>query len=83
MPKALFLVPGYGSQGGAASDAIRGFAPGPNGLEGGIVNSSRAILFSGDGNTDDTARWEKAVDAALAAAVDDLGQAIQTTVQPG
>ena len=77
VPKALFLVPGYGSQGGAARDSIRGFAPGPNGLEGGIVNSSRAILFPSDGNTDDAAAWEKAVDAAIGAAVDELGEAIR------
>ena len=77
LPKALFLVPGYGSQGGAARDSVRGFAPGPNGLEGGIVNSSRAILFPSDGNTDDAAAWEKAVDAAIGAAVDELGEAIR------
>ena len=45
LPRALFLVPGYGAQGGSAADALRGFVPGPKGLEGGIVNSSRGILF--------------------------------------
>ncbi len=77
LPKALFLVPGYGSQGGGASDSIRGFTPGPNGLEGGVVNSSRAILFPSDGNTDDAAVWEKALDAAISHAVDELGEAVQ------
>ncbi len=77
LPKALFLVPGYGSQGGGARDSIRGFAPGPNGLEGGIVSSSRAILFPADGKTDDAGAWEKAVDAAIARATDELGEAIQ------
>lgn len=77
LPKALFLVPGYGSQGGGAHDSIRGFTPGPNGLEGGIVSSSRAILFPKDGNTDDASVWEKAVDAAIAVAVSELGEAVQ------
>jgi orotidine-5'-phosphate decarboxylase len=76
LPKSLFLVPGYGSQGGAAGDAVRGFVPGPMGLEGGIVNSSRAILFPGDGNTDDAAQWESAIDRALDSAVTELGEAV-------
>ena len=77
LPKALFLVPGYGSQGGGARDSLRGFTRGPNGLEGGVVSSSRAILFPKDGNTDDGAAWEKAVDAAVALAVSELGEAVQ------
>ena len=76
LPKSLFLVPGYGSQGGAARDAVRGFVAGPRGLEGGIVNSSRAILFPGDGNTDDAAQWEHAFETALATAVEELGAAV-------
>ena len=40
-----FLIPGYGAQGGGADDAVRTFVAGPNGPEGGIVNSSRAVLF--------------------------------------
>ena len=77
LPKALFLVPGYGSQGGAARDAVRGFVAGPEGLEGGIVNSSRAILFPGDGNTDDAAQWENAIDGALRTAVGELSEAVR------
>lgn len=45
LPRALFLVPGYGAQGASAEAALQGFVPGPKGLEGGIVNSSRGILF--------------------------------------
>jgi len=41
MPNAMFLIPGYGAQGGKAEDAARGFI---NGGKSAIVNSSRAII---------------------------------------
>lgn len=41
MPHTLFLVPGYGAQGGGAKDVAKAFDE--NGL-GAIVNSSRAVL---------------------------------------
>jgi len=79
LPKALFLVPGYGAQGAMASAAVESFVPGPNGREGGIVNSSRAILFP-DSSKDagHALDWESALDAALSAAIDELGTAIQS-----
>lgn len=43
MPKAYFLIPGYGAQGGKAEDIAKGFNP--DGL-GGIVNSSRGIIYA-------------------------------------
>lgn len=43
MPKSIFLVPGYGAQGGGADDAIHCFNS--DGL-GAIVNSSRGVIFS-------------------------------------
>jgi hypothetical protein len=47
-------------------------------LEGGIVNSSRGILFPKAGETAKTAaEWEKAVDAAITQATDELGAAIR------
>ena len=76
LPHALFLVPGFGAQGGGARDALRGFVPGPDGLEGGVVNSSRGVLFPDAGATDDASVWESAVDAALDAAVSQLGEAV-------
>lgn len=48
LPHALFLVPGYGAQGAAVQDAVAGFSPRAEvggALEGGLINSSRAILF--------------------------------------
>lgn len=76
LPKSLFLVPGYGAQGGQATDAVRGFVPGPNGLEGGIVSSSRGILFPEGSDTDDDEVWEQAIDGALDRAIDELGAAV-------
>jgi orotidine-5'-phosphate decarboxylase len=72
LPNALFLVPGFGAQGASAAESVRSFQPGPAGLEGGIVNSSRAILFPavhGD-------RWEAGFEAALGEAIDRLGEAV-------
>ncbi len=77
LPSALFLVPGYGAQGASAGDAVSGFKPGPEGLEGGIVNSSRAILFPAAGaSTTDAQVWESALDEALQRAIDELAEAI-------
>ena len=76
-PNSLFLVPGYGRQGGSADDAVRSFVPGPRGLEGGLVNSSRALLFPDDAaDATDLRRWERAVDDALDLAIDELGEAV-------
>lgn len=41
MPKAMFLVPGYGAQGGGADDVKHGFDSNGNGA---IVNSSRGLM---------------------------------------
>jgi orotidine-5'-phosphate decarboxylase len=78
LPRALFLVPGYGAQGGSAAAAVEGFVPGPKGREGGIVNSSRGILFpEAAKGTNEAKVWEQAIDAALDQAIDELGSAIQ------
>jgi orotidine-5'-phosphate decarboxylase len=42
MPKTIFLVPGYGSQGGTGKDVVPAFHP--NGM-GAIVNASRSITY--------------------------------------
>jgi orotidine-5'-phosphate decarboxylase len=78
LPRALFLVPGYGAQGASAAAATEGFVPGPKGLEGGIVNSSRGILFpEGAREASDAGAWEAALDGALDRAIDELGEAIR------
>ncbi|MGI9431768.1 MAG: orotidine-5'-phosphate decarboxylase [Myxococcota bacterium] len=74
-PDALFLVPGYGAQGGTGEAAVAGFVRGPTGrLEGGVVNSARGLHFPASSG-DDAASWERAVDGALDRAISELGEA--------
>jgi orotidine-5'-phosphate decarboxylase len=81
LPKSLYLVPGYGAQGGAALDAVAGFVAGPVGLEGGVVSSSRGILYPKAGAfADDFASWREILDANLDAAIIDLRQASASDV---
>ena len=77
LPGALFLVPGYGAQGGSARDAVCGFVPGPAGLEGGVVSSSRGVLFPTAGETANRITWEKAIDTALTVAKEALAEVIR------
>jgi orotidine-5'-phosphate decarboxylase len=44
MPRAPFLLPGIGAQGGTVSGLAPAFAPGPGG---GLVSASRSILYAG------------------------------------
>ncbi len=76
LPNVPFLIPGYGAQGGGADDAVRSFVAGPNGPEGGIVNSSRAVLFPADGETENAKTWEAAIDGAVDQAVNGLREAL-------
>ncbi len=55
MPDTIFLVPGYGAQGGSAADALAGLRPDGRGC---VVNSSRGIIGA----------WEKAKASDWAAA---------------
>ncbi len=63
MPHCLFLIPGYGAQGGTAEDIKAGFIPDGTGA---IVNASRSVIFASSGSD-----WQqKAADAAAAMAAD-------------
>ena len=71
LPGVIFLVPGYGAQGGTAADVAPAFDE--NGL-GAIVNSSRGLTFayqrpefSRFGND-----WQGAIQAAVVGMVEDL-----------
>lgn len=81
LPRAPFLVPGYGAQGGRAEDAVRGFVAGPDGrLEGGLVNASRAVLFpAAAAEATGVADWERAIDAAVDHAVGELSAAVEAS----
>jgi len=65
-PEVLFLIPGFGVQGGSA--AAIGAAFREDGL-GAIVNSSRGIIFA---YQPDEPRWEQAVETATRQAIDAL-----------
>lgn len=66
VPEVVFLIPGYGAQGGSAADTAAGFRV--DGL-GAIVNSSRGIIASFDPSAPD---WEAAVAAATRRTIADL-----------
>jgi orotidine-5'-phosphate decarboxylase len=72
---ALFLVPGYGAQGGGAADALAGFKRAGNRLEGGVVNASRSVTFP-DGADSAVTRteWTAIVEAAIDEAQADLSK---------
>jgi orotidine-5'-phosphate decarboxylase len=60
MPDSIFLVPGYGAQGGTAEDALAGIRPDGRGV---IINSSRGII--GAWQKPRTLDWKGAARAAL------------------
>jgi orotidine-5'-phosphate decarboxylase len=77
LPASLFLVPGYGAQGASARDAVAGFVAGPNGRrEGGVVSSSRAVLFPSAAARYDAGSWERATAGADERAAGELAEAV-------
>jgi orotidine-5'-phosphate decarboxylase len=72
LPQTLFLVPGYGAQGGTAADVARAFKPDGTGA---IINSSRAILQAHKNPKYAGMPWEKAVEAAVLATKADIATA--------
>lgn len=72
MPQTLFLIPGFGAQGGTASDVAGGFDS--RGL-GAIVNSSRAIIFAHESKLYShlpPGNWQRAVESATHEAIAQL-----------
>jgi orotidine-5'-phosphate decarboxylase len=81
LPKSLFLVPGYGAQGGVARDALAGLVTGPHGPEGGVISSSRGILYpNGDSKAANLDAWRALFDANLDMAIEDLRLASKSVV---
>lgn len=73
LPKALFLVPGFGAQGGGRDDALAGFVDGPEGLEGGVVNASRGLSFPAEAaDSRSASQWGQAIDQAIDNAITTL-----------
>ncbi|KJS37143.1 MAG: orotidine 5-phosphate decarboxylase [Hyphomonas sp. BRH_c22] len=72
-PSCLFLVPGYGTQGSGAQDALAGFVRRGNHLEGGVVNAARSVNFPpGAAEARDLAEWQSAIAGAIDSAQADL-----------
>ena len=67
MPGQIFLIPGYGAQGGTAEDLKSAFY---ENARGGIVNSSRGILFAFEEYNDSEHFAERAGEAARIAKED-------------
>ena len=73
MPNAWILIPGYGAQGGSASDVVHGMDS--QGL-GAIVNSSRGIIFAYENAKYASAStWQSAVENATQDMMDALRDA--------
>jgi orotidine-5'-phosphate decarboxylase len=76
LPDSLFLVPGYGAQGAKIEDALSGFVTRGGLREGGMVSSSRGILF-GKGPTEPTrSAWHSGFAERLDAAVREVSRAV-------
>ena len=70
MPNAWILIPGYGAQGGSASDVLHGLDD--RGL-GAIVNNSRGIIFAYENARYASAKsWQSAVESATQDMIDAL-----------
>ena len=70
LPDTLFLVPGFGAQGGADLTAFFD-KDGDGSRSGAVVNSSRGIIFAGEGSDN----WQSAVHAAAKQAVETIERA--------
>ena len=67
LPSAPFLVPGFGAQGADAEMATTGLLRGASGWEGGIVNSTRGLIFpKAAANATNLADWHDAIDNTIA-----------------
>ncbi len=73
MPHTLFLVPGFGSQGGTARDVAAAFDAAGRGA---VVNNSRGIIFAHAlkpySERFGAARWQEAVEAATRDMIEQL-----------
>ena len=67
MPNVIFLIPGFGAQGGSAADVAGGLDE--NGL-GGVINSSRGIIFAYEKpEFESIVNWQDAVSLATDMAI--------------
>jgi orotidine-5'-phosphate decarboxylase len=64
MPRAVFLLPGVGAQGGKPEDLAAAFTPGPASA---LVSASRSVIYASGG-----ADWQEAAAAEAARLADEL-----------
>ena len=70
MPQTLFLVPGYGAQGGGVDDVLPAFNDDGRGA---IITASRSVIYAFDDAAGAT--WTDAVATAARQLADDIGSA--------
>ena len=70
MPQQIFLVPGYGAQGGGANDVLPCFKTDGTGA---IVTASRSVIYA---FKPDDPKWQEAVADAAARFADEIGRAV-------
>jgi len=76
MPQQLFLVPGYGAQGGTAADAAASFKADGTGA---IVNASRSVIFAYNEKQYAGTDWKHAIESAAKAFAKDIATAVKRT----
>ena len=60
-------MPGFGAQGAGAAMATSGLLRGTSGWEGGVVNSTRGLIFpKSAANATNLADWHAAIDSTIA-----------------
>ena len=66
LPSAPFLIPGFGAQGAGPEQATSGLTRGKHGWEGGLVNSTRGLIFPKiAGCASSLAEWKNAIAATI------------------
>jgi orotidine-5'-phosphate decarboxylase len=70
MPQQIFLVPGYGAQGGGVQDVLPCFKPDGTGA---IVTASRSVIYAFDPGDP---KWYQSVDDAAAKFAEEIGRAV-------
>ena len=66
LPNAPFLIPGFGAQGAVAEQATSGLIRGKHGWEGGLVNSTRELIFPKTAAcAGSLAAWQSAIAATI------------------
>ena len=66
LPNSPFLVPGFGAQGAGPENALAGLHQGAYGWEGGLVNSTRGLIFSPEAaEAKSISDWNKAISDSI------------------